>query len=57
VYQVRNKHYCVPHSAIAAKEPHKFREAIETSVRRIARQVASERAMARQIDAFEEASP
>ncbi len=54
VYQVRGKDYCVPHSAIAAKEPVKFRQAMETAVRRQVRHDAAARARSAQIDAFEE---
>jgi len=52
VFQVRNKDYCVPHAAIAAKEPHRFREAMETAVRRRVRQEAAARYRDAQVDAF-----
>jgi len=52
VYQVRNKGYCVVHAAIAAKEPHRFREAMETAVRRRVRQEAAARYRDAQVDAF-----
>jgi hypothetical protein len=48
----RGKLYCAPHYVTAAKEPHRFREAIETSIRRIARQEAARRATVSQLDAF-----
>jgi hypothetical protein len=53
-YAARGKTYCAAHYVTAVKDPKRFREAIETSYRRLARQEMARRATSAQIDAFPE---
>jgi hypothetical protein len=55
-YSARGRSYCPAHYVVAVKEPSRFREAVETSVRRMARQEIARRAASKQVDAFEEVS-
>lgn len=52
VHVARGRAYCAAHYVTAVKEPSRFREALETAVRRDARQEAARRARAAQVDAF-----
>jgi hypothetical protein len=56
-YAARGKTYCPAHYVTAVKDPKRFREAIETSYRRLARQEIARRAAGAQIDAFPAETP
>ncbi len=51
-FAVRGRMYCHAHYVTAAKEPKRFREALEAFVRGEARREAARRFRAAQIDAF-----
>lgn len=51
-YSARGKTFCASHYVTAVKDPKRFREAIETSYRRLARQEMAKRANSAQLDAF-----
>jgi hypothetical protein len=51
-YMVRGKMYCGSHYPVAAKEPKRFREAVEAFVRGEARREMQRRSAAKQLDAF-----